>query len=76
LSYPRRINFREAIENENLPEVKKLFWKNVHGIVVMKIDWNGKPFPMTKICSSKLKNTKKKEIPNLLRKGNNQIRHE
>jgi hypothetical protein len=63
------IYFREAKENENLSEVTKLLWKNVHGVIVMKIYWDGKQFPMNKNCSNKSSNTKKKVIPNLLKKG-------
>jgi hypothetical protein len=57
------IYFREAIENENLLEVIKLLWKNVHGVIVMKTYLDGKQFPMTKICPNKSSNTKKKVIP-------------
>jgi hypothetical protein len=61
----------EAIENENLLEVTKLLWKNVHGVIVMKIYLDGKQFPLTKICSKFSRNTKKKVPPNRLRKGQN-----
>jgi len=57
------IYFLEAIENENLSEVTKLLWKNVYGVVVMKIYWDGKQFPMNKLCPNKSSKTKKKVIP-------------
>jgi hypothetical protein len=63
------IKFREAIENENLSEVAKLLWKNVHGVVVMSINLDGKQFPIAKNCPKISRKTKKKVLPNSLGKG-------
>jgi mannosyltransferase OCH1-like enzyme len=71
LPFPSRIDFREAIENQNLSEVAKLLWKNVHGVVVMKIYKDGKQFSMIKNCPQISRNTKKKVPPIRLQKSQN-----
>lgn len=69
MSFLSMIYFREAVENNNLLEVIKLLWKNVHGVIVMKNYLDGKQFPLTKNGSKVARNTKEKVLPNRLQKG-------